>query len=311
VRVAIIGRSRPLLLTAETLVHAGHTVAIVATCQAESHYRADQDEFRRLADRLGAVFVCTRRIGDEDAVARFRAADCDVAVSVNWPTMIGRDLISCFPYGLLNAHAGDLPRYRGNACPNWAILCGEPFVGLCVHTMDADALDAGPVLMRDRFALTDDTYIADVYAWLDRRIPSLFTETLDALGRDEIVAQVQSNYAQDILRCYPRRPEDGRVDWTRSAVDVHRLVRASSRPFAGAFTTLDGDGRITVWRAELDEHNGRVLAVPGQVLYISHGAPVIACGQGVLRLTEIETGDGSEDCDAKALVGRSLRNRLV
>ena len=80
---------------------------------------------------------------------------------MNWLTMIAQSTLALFPWGVLNAHAGDLPRFRGNACPNWAILNGEPLVGLCIHEMIPE-LDAGPVLLRAHFPLSDDIYISDV-----------------------------------------------------------------------------------------------------------------------------------------------------
>ena len=105
-------------------------------------------------------------------------------------------------------------------------------------------------------------------------------------------------------------PED--LMTTRSSENIHRLIRASSRPFSGAFTTLEGVGRLTIWRAEEFEHPDKFFAVPGQILFNHEEDPIIACGTGALRLTDIFL-DGVENSlpsNAKKEVGRRVRSRF-
>ena len=215
-----------------------------------------------------------------------------------------------FRHGVLNAHAGDLPRYRGNACPNWAILAGEPYCGLCIHQMVPE-LDAGPVVLRDRLPLSDNTYIGDVYSWLADRIPAMLAEAVDQLADGLVDAVPQPLDPALSMRCYPRKAEDSLIDWNWSSDAVLRMIRASSKPFAGAFTYLEGREKVIVWRAAQEVHSGDFLAVPGQVCFNLEGDPVIACGSGMLRLTEIEAPGAPNNVSAKKLVTRSNRNRLT
>lgn len=307
-RIAVIGRTQMLLDAARLAHRQGHRIAAIWTCPAESHYGTKASEFAAFADEAGAVFREDRRINAPDAVRLLREQGCDVALSVNWPTVLGPAVRGAFRLGILNAHAGDLPRYRGNACPNWAILRGEPQIGLCVHLM-TDELDAGPVVLRDRHRLADETYVGDLYRWIEARTPPMLVEAATGLatGRLQPVPQDESG----VLRTFPRRPEDGRLNWSAPAETVLRLVRASSRPFAGAFTTLEGTRRVTIWRACRLSPAGEFAAVPGQVCFAVAGDPVVAAADGLLRLQEIELEGGVADAEAKRTVLRSLRNRLM
>jgi methionyl-tRNA formyltransferase len=223
--------------------------------------------------------------------------------------VLGEDVIGSFPLGVVNAHAGDLPRYRGNACPNWAILNGEKRIGLCVHMMTPDEVDAGPVVARDYLPVDDETYIGDVYEWLDKRIPLLLSESVSALLQGSATPVPQPSNPQAGLRCYPRKPEDARIVWREPASAILRLIRASSRPFEGAFAQTADARRVTIWRASAFVHAGPFCAVPGQIMLRTPQGPVIACGDGGILLTSFEL-DGLSPEQSKAELMRSVRARL-
>lgn len=309
-KVAVIGRTRPLLEAARLLVDRGHALGVVWTCRTEEFYGVGGDDFRALAERAGAPFRDDLGIASAEALAWLRSLGCAGAVSMNWLTVLPQPLLDLFPLGVLNAHAGDLPRYRGNACPNWAILAGEPRVGLCVHRMTPQ-LDAGPVVLREHLPLGSDTYIGDVYGWLEERIPVMLADGLEGLAEGRLTPEPQPTDPSLALRVYPRRPEDGRIHWSQPADRIHRLVRASSRPFAGAFAFLEGGRRVTAWRADPFPPPEPFLAVPGQVCLMAGEDPVVACGAGMLRLTEVAVEGCADDAEAKRLIGCSLRNRLT
>ncbi|KAF0116760.1 MAG: formyl transferase [Rhodospirillaceae bacterium] len=310
-RVAVLGRTRLLLDTARALLNERHRLCLIGTCRADPSYDVREDDFHALAKEHGADFFNDSRINRPEIVSRLEKAKADVTVSINWLTLIGPAPIAAFPYGILNAHAGDLPRYRGNACPNWAILNGEPYVGVCIHAMEANSLDSGPVFLRRRFPLSTSTYIGDISAWLADTVPAMFVEVLGQLARGTAHPEPQPRDPALTLHCYPRRPADSRIDWGTPASRISALVRASSRPFDGAYTTLEGNAKVTVWRARIEEHPGPFLAVPGQVLYGSDGDPVIATGEGVLQLEDVALERTSSGTEAKAAILRSLRQRLI
>lgn len=309
-KIAILGRTRWLIDAADACAAAGHSIVAVATARSESFYKCGSDDFSLLASRTGANYLGEVSLNRSDVQAQLSAAGADIALSINWPTLVRAEIIDLFPHGIVNAHCGDLPRYRGNACPNWAILNGDPHIGLCAHRMAPDAVDAGPILLKDYLPVTANTYIGDVYAWLDGRIPGLLTSVINGIEKGTVIPAPQSEDPALSLRCYPRRLEDGRIDWRLDVDVLHRLVRASSRPFDGAFTHTADGRQLKIWRASPFINRYPYCAVPGQLIGQEDGDPVIACGEGALRLEEFEI-NGMQPSESKAFIGKSLRTRLV
>ena len=275
-KIAVLGRTHWLSDAAARLLDAGHELTLVATAPAAPEYRAVEEDFRALAARAGAAF----------ALDEVPETDAELAVSVNWPRVLGRDVIDRFPRGIVNAHAGDLPRYRGNAAPNWAIINGEQEVVLTLHLMD-EGLDSGPVLAKRRFPLGARTTIGDVYAWLDATIPAAFLDVVDGLAAGTIEPRPQPEDPALALRVPRRRPEDSELRWASRAVELDRVVRASSEPFAGAFSDLDGE-RVTVWRAKPD--GAGASEAFGTLLEPRPDGVPVATADGLLVLEEVELG---------------------
>jgi methionyl-tRNA formyltransferase len=113
------------------------------------------------------------------------------------------------------------------------------------------------------------------------------------------------------LRTFPRRPEDARIDWRAKTADIFALIRASSHPFDGAFCTLEGDPneKIVVFAAQPHVSEDDFMAMPGQVCFAVEGDPVIATGDGLLRLTDCRL-NGQDAASSKKRITQSLRHRL-
>lgn len=308
-RLGVIGRTEMLLEAARRAMSRNHEIGFVATCKSSGHELATERDFEELAHAAGAPFLRHKELISESGMEMARSARCDLAISMNWLTLIPAHVRALFGHGVFNAHPGDLPRYRGNACPNWAILNGESHVGLCIHRMEDD-LDAGPVAARRLFPLAPASSVADVYDWLRSAIPDAFMDVIEAAADARLVLAPQSTRPEDALRCYPRRPEDGVIDWAQPVELIDRLIRASGRPFAGAFSFLEGQRKVTIWSAVRAVSSEPFLAIPGQVAYAVDGDPVIAGNGGYIRLTDVSV-DGCEGvAAAKQAILSSLRNRL-
>jgi methionyl-tRNA formyltransferase len=305
VKVAALGRTGLLLGSIRAVAAAGHEIVLVATAIAAPEYSATERDFGELAAHLGALFLESPDLHDDGVVAAIEGTGAKVAISVNWPTLVPPAVLEAFPHGVVNAHLGDLPRYRGNATPNWAILEGEPEVVTTLHLMDA-GLDSGPILAQRSMPIDETTYIGDVYAFSRANTPALFVEVVDGLAASTLVPTPQDIEVAS-LRCHPRTPADGWIDWSRDATHLARLVRATSDPFAGAYTAL-GDRRLVVWRAR-EEELGRHVGVPGQVIDVRESGEVaVLTGSGVLVLERISV-DGAESRPAADVIS-STRTRL-
>lgn len=287
-RFVALGRTEWLYDAIGALTKAGHEVVLIATAPARPEYQRRQEEFAALARQYSCGFFCDEGSDEGRLGQLIQACTPDIGVSINWPTVIGRRILELFPHGIINAHGGDLPRYRGNACQAWAILNGESQVVITLHRM-AETLDSGPILLQRPIPLDSGTYIGSVYRAFGEQIPGMFAEVLNRIAAGDIEARAQPEEPQATLRCLPRIPADGEIDWNRPAELLARLVRATAEPYEGAYSFL-GLERLTVWRARAEPLPSPLLGVPGQVVErrVDRGEVCALTGNGLLVLEEIE-----------------------
>lgn len=305
-RIAIIGRSEILYDTALRLRDDGYEVGLILTAKEAPEYEISAADFKALAKAWDIPFLHAPKI-EEDLIAGIsELPQFDIGVSYNYTGIIPQSFIDLFRLGVLNAHGGDLPRYRGNACQAWAILNGEENIGLCIHRMRGGEIDSGEILGRDYYPVSLDTKIGDVFKWMRQSIPSLYVDVLSILKRaPDYFLEQQPADPKIALRCYPRRPEDGRIDWKCSAEQIVRLINASGKPFPGAFCEFE-DERMIIWDAVLAEDEN-YLAVPGQVTSVADGYIEVASANGKIRITLIEY---SEEVVTPDKVVSTIRKRL-
>ena len=304
-RIAIIGRTEILYDAAERIESAGHELACVVTAKEAPEYTRTVDDFRALAVRCEAKFAQGSQI--QEHYDFLRRAEADIAISINYTGVIPQSVVDLFPLGILNAHGGDLPRYRGNACQAWAIINGEEKIGLCIHKMIGGELDSGDIIMRDYHSIDHNTKITQIWEWMKKRTPELMEEAVTRLSSEpDYILERQSKDPKDALRCYPRKPEDGRIDWGQSALNVLRLINASNKPYAGAFCDYEGE-KLILWDAELVNDDEVFCAVPGQVTKVAEGFVEVACGEGKLRLMAVEV---NQTLIEPSKLIQSIRKRL-
>ena len=144
---------------------------------------------------------------------------------MNYINVISEEVINSFRLGVLNAHAGDLPKYRVNACKAWALINGEDKIGLCIHQMVGGELDSGDIISRDYLDVNINTKVTEVIKWMDNRIPILLLDAANKLSENsKDVLEVQPKDPKDILTGYARKPEDGEINWKDSAETILRLI---------------------------------------------------------------------------------------
>ena len=305
-KIAIIGRTEILYDTAIYLKEAGHDICCIITAKEAPEYTRTVEDFRRMAKLFNIPFASGPKIIKD--IDLLRDSDAEIGVSINYTGLIPQSVIDIFPLGLLNSHGGDLPRYRGNACQAWAILNAEKQIGLCIHKMIGDELDSGDIIERDYLKIDHNSKITQVLEWTHKRIPALMLSAVNKLSNDSsYFLEKQSRELKDALRCYPRTPDDGRIDWDKPAVDILRLINASNKPYSGAYCEFESE-KLIIWDAVLIEDGENFLAVPGQVTSIMKGSIIVACGVGKLGLCSVEF-------DGKVLTPdtfiKSIRKRLL
>lgn len=309
-KIAIIGRSELMFDTMLLCRKNNWEIALVVTAKEAPEYKKTAKDFEALAIEIGAEYLYTPKLKSQELKElKSIKSGIDICLSVNYSGVIPDDVIALFRLGILNAHGGDLPKYRGNACQAWAIINGEKKIGLCIHKMIGGELDSGDIILREYYNVDLDTRIGEIMEWMTISIPKMFLEATEKLFHwPDYVLEKQSRNPEDALRCYPRNPTDGKVNWRMSNEEIVRLVNASSEPFAGAFGILD-DKIFTIWRAEVYNDTENYLAVPGQVAAIKDdGCIIVITGKGKIKVSLI-TYDGITCKPAEVI--KSIRKRLL
>ena len=309
-RVAIVGRSEMLYKTATMLYENKFDIPIIITATEAPEYTKTKQDFKDLANQIGALYVCSSNLNRQEVLSKLKEAQpLSIGVSVNFPGVIGSNIIEKFENGILNAHGGDLPKYRGNACQAWAILNGESEVGLCIHKMVPDELDSGDIIERSYFPLTINTRIGQVQSWMASKIPILMLSSVEKIKNNpSYILKDSSRIKEDSFRCYPLKPKDAKIEWGTKNFEIIRLVNASSEPYSGAYCFW-GEEKIKIWRAEIINDNENFLAIPGQICSIckTSGAVSVATGKGKVLLREVEKGGKRQKPSAFI---SSIRERL-
>jgi methionyl-tRNA formyltransferase len=224
------------------------------------------------AEALGLRVRHPVSLRGEDAVRDFAALGADIAVVVAYGLILPQAVLDAPRLGCLNIHASLLPRWRGAAPIHRAIMAGDPQTGVCIMRMEA-GLDTGPVLLREALEIGAEETTAELHDRLSQLGARLIVEALDRLPLPAVPQPPEGvTYAAKIDKA------EARVDWSRPAVEVDRLIRGLS-PFPGAWIEVNGE-RVKLLRSRLAEGRG----APGQVL---HGFTV-ACGDGAVEITEAQ-----------------------
>jgi len=281
-----IGRSRYLYDGVKHLLSKGYIFKAIVTEEAYEEYDIKHTDFENLAKETGAAFFMIRSVNNEELIKIIKDNKIRVAISANWKYTIPKSFLDLFECGILNFHLGNLPDYKGNATVNWTIINGESYINGNIHKMDPE-LDAGDVVTRKAIPIQPDMYIADVLKQAENEVPHLYEEAVRKVLVQPDAYEVKGTIHG--LRCYPRLPEDSQINWRQSAEKVSRLVRASSRPYNGAFSFLNGE-KIVIWKARPVIPEDKFLAIPGHVVALdkTNNSVMVACTDGWLEVQEIE-----------------------
>lgn len=274
----------------EALLKTGAGVVGVLTHEDDP---AEEIWFRSVAELARAHGLEVQKPGDPNApevVAWVRGLAPDFIFSFYYRHVLSAEFLGCAARGAYNLHGSLLPRYRGRAPVNWALVNGERQTGVTLHRM-VPRPDAGPIVAQRAVEIAEEDTVREVYAKMTAAAAELVAETWPELaaGRIREVPQDESQ-ATSFGR---RRPEDGRIDWAAPAREIYNLVRAVTHPYPGAFTHLDGR-RLYVWSAAYDE-SFSPEAAPGQILGLERDKGLaVACGRGVLYLRAAQWEDEEE-----------------
>ena len=282
-RLIFMGTPEFAVPTMLELVAHGHEIAAVYTRAAKPAGRGMKLQLtpvEREARRLGIAVATPTTLKTPEALDEFRALDADAAVVVAYGMILPQAILDAPKLGCFNLHASLLPRWRGAAPINRAIMAGDRETGVMVMKMDA-GLDTGDVAMAERMAITDAMTAADLHDALAPLGGDLMVRAMCALERGKL--QLTPQASEGVTYAAKIDKAEARVDWNKPARDVLRRIHGLS-PFPGAWCEMaieDAPSRVKILRCEIANGSG----TPGELL---DDRLRVACGQGALRILELQ-----------------------
>ena len=283
--------------TLEKIIEAGHEVIGVVTQPDKAKGRGKKVLFppvKEMALAHDLPVYQPRRARDPEFIEEMKALNPDVMVVVAFGQILPKAILDIPKYGCINVHASLLPKYRGAAPIQWAVIRGEKVSGVTTMQMDV-GLDTGDMLLKKEVLLDEEETGGSLHDKLSTLGGDLLIETLKKIEAGDIHPEKQDDsQAGEYARMLDKNL--GRIDFSMPAVEIERLIRGLN-PWPSAFTSYNGK-TMKLWKAKADNCG---QGVPGQVIHVDKNSFTVQTGQGTLQILELQM-EGKKRMDAGAFL---------
>ena len=283
--------------TLEALVEAGHEVCLVVTQPDKPKGRGKEMQYtpvKEAALKYGIEVYQPRRIREAECVEKLRQYNADIMVVIAFGQIIPKEILEMVPYGCVNVHASLLPKYRGAAPIQWSIIDGEAVTGVTTMQMD-EGLDTGDMLLKTEVPITAEETGESLHDKLAKAGAALCVETLAKLQEGSIVPKKQGESPTAYAKMLDKKL--GNIDWTKSAVEIERLVRGLNS-WPSAYTYWNKKV-VKIWKASVTDENSNEQA--GTVVKVEKDGFYVQTGNGFLKVLELQI-PGKKRMDAGAFL---------
>lgn len=270
--------------TLEAIIEAGHEVSLVVTQPDKPKGRGKNMQYppvKECALAHGLPVFQPVKIRQEESLAELDKYEADIYVVVAFGQILPKTLLEKPKYGCINVHASLLPKYRGAAPIQWAVIDGEEMSGVTIMRMD-EGVDTGDMIAKTELVLAEDETGGSLFDRLAKAGAALCVETMEKLKQGtatfEKQDELQATHAKMLTK------QLGNIDWNRPAVEIERLIRGLN-PWPSAYTHVDGK-TLKIWKARTGEDQEGFE--PGQIIRGHAGELVVQTGKGSLYLEEVQ-----------------------
>lgn len=285
-RIVFMGTPEFAVPSLEILVKNGYEVVLVVTQPDKPRGRGHHITFspvKEYAVSHNLPVAQPEKIGDEQSVELLKSLQPDLFVTCAFGQFLPQRVLDIPKMGTVNVHGSLLPKYRGAAPIQWAIINGDKVTGITTM-LTVLKMDAGDILLKREIELDDEITAGQLHDRMSLLGAETLLETLRGLEAGTItpVPQDESEvcYAQKITR------ETGNINWEKSAVEIHNLVRGTN-PWPGAYSFFNGE-RMRVWKTRVLDDNKVTRELPGTILEVNREGFVVQTGKGILCVLEIQ-----------------------
>ena len=296
-RIIFMGTPDFSVGTLEALVEAGHEVCLVVTQPDKPKGRGKEMQYtpvKEAALKHGIEVYQPRRIREAECVEKLRQYNADIMVVVAFGQIIPKEILEMVPYGCVNVHASLLPKYRGAAPIQWSIIDGEVVTGVTTMQMD-EGLDTGDMLLKTEVPITAEETGESLHDKLAKAGAALCVETLAKLQEGSIIPEKQGESPTAYAKMLDKKL--GNIDWTKSAVEIERLVRGLNS-WPSAYTYWNKKV-VKIWKASVTDENSNEQA--GTVVKVEKDGFYVQTGNGLLKVLELQI-PGKKRMDAGAFL---------
>ena len=279
--------------TLEAMIEAGHEVVLVVTQPDKPKGRSGALQYtpvKECALAHGIEVFQPTKIRLEENVEFLRKYDADIFVVAAFGQILPKSILDMPKHGCINVHASILPKYRGAAPIQWAVINGDPVTGVTIQQMDI-GVDTGDIIVIKELAIAEDETGGGLFDKLAVVGAQACVEALEQIANGTATRTPQNHDEATHVSMISK--EFGVIDWNKPAVEIERLIRGLN-PWPSAYTKLDGK-TFKIWKASVKaENSGKE---PGQVCNMSKDALDVQTGEGVLSLMEVQL-EGKKRMDA-------------
>lgn len=294
--IGSVGSSKQML---EAMVEVRFPITCVFSLDEEASANVSgYQPIHEIAEKNGIKYKKFKRINDRENVELIQNIAPDYIFVIGLSQLVKKEIIDSAKIGVVGFHPTALPKMRGRAANVWQVLLGVHDAKVSLFFID-EGTDSGDILGQEPYIIEDTDYAEDVGRKIDEAAAKLSRRVLKQIMDGTIQPMKQNE--EDATYLLRRAPEDGLIDWNSSIVDIHRLIRAVSRPYPGAFGMYDGKHKFIIWRADIYD-NPKYIGMNGQIAEIADDHIDVVCKDGLLRITEYENVDR-----VKLFAGHKLR----
>ena len=251
-----------------------------------------------IAYSYGIPYKKFKKISTEENIELINKIQPDYIFVIGLSQLIDKRILDIPVKGCIGFHPTPLPKFRGRAAMVWQVLLGVHDTKCTLFMLD-EGMDSGDIVGQEPYVIEDSDYAIDIEKKLCTALKVLVNRVLNEMMLGILVPRKQDESKATYLLI--RRPEDGLIDWKESVQSIHKLIRAVSRPYPGAFGLYDGKHKIIIWRAEIKQ-NTNIIGIPGQICRIERDYFDVLGYDGIMRVTEFSNVD-----EVDIFVGHKLK----
>ena len=286
--------------TLEALIEAGHEVVLAVTQPDKPKGRGKEMQYtpvKECALKHDIPVFQPRRVREEECIEELRKYNADIMVVVAFGQILPKEILEMCTYGCVNVHASLLPKYRGSAPIQWAIIDGEEVTGVTTMQMD-EGLDTGDMLLKTEVTIEPKETGGSLFDKLADAGAKLCVETLEALQNKTVTPIPQGETTTAYAKMLDKQL--GNIDWNKTAVQIERLIRGLT-PWPSAYTNWN-EKVMKIWDAEVSAIDIETEdAKPGTIVKVEKDAFYVQTGEGLLKVCELQI-PGKKRMDAGAFL---------